>query len=88
MAVKAPPEPVVPARDAYRRRKRIDAARVLPFAGAFLFLLPVLWGDGAPLRSAWGGVYVFAVWAGMIAGAAFLSFLLRRGPGDDDHADG
>ena len=73
------------ARGTYRRRRLVDAARVLPFAGMFLFLLPVLWGG---VRTAWGGIYVFAAWAALIVASAVLSHLLARGAGDDSAGDG
>ncbi len=86
--MKAPREPLFLARHTYRRRRLVDAARALPFAGLFLFLIPVLWGEGGPVRTAWGGAYVFAVWAGLIVIAAFLSRFLAKGAGDDGAGDG
>jgi amino acid transporter len=86
--VKAPLEPPFLARGSYRRRRLVDAARVLPFVGAFLFVLPMLWGDEAPVRTAWGGIYIFAAWASLIIASALLSHLLSRGAGDDSHEDG
>lgn len=86
--MKAPREPMFLARGTYRRRRLIDAVRVLPFAGVFLFLLPVLWGDEAPVRTAWGGIYVFAAWAVLIVASAVLSHLLGGRAGDDGPGDG
>ncbi len=79
----APRDPLFVAPRAYRRRRLIDVARVLPFAGAFLLLLPALWGGEGPIRTAAGGVYVFAVWAGLIVASALVSHLLA-GEGEDD----
>ncbi len=64
------PEPAPPARQRLR-----DAARLLPLAGAFLFLMPGLWAPNAPpgTGTAHGGLYLFAVWFGLILGAALLS---------------
>jgi len=66
------------ARRSYRRRRMADAARLLPFLGLFLILLPILWQprlspapDTAP-----GGVYLFAVWAVLVLGAFGLSRVL------------
>ncbi len=86
--MKAPREPLFLAQGRYRRRRLVDAARVLPFVGLFLFLVPVLWGGDGPVRTAWGGAYVFAVWAGLIVAAAALSRFLARGAGDDGAGDG
>lgn len=71
-----PPQPLFLERQSYRRRRRGDAARLLPLAGCVLLLLPVLWADTA--RTAGGLVYVFLVWAILIALAAVLSRALSR----------
>ena len=71
------PERMPPAvfleRQSYRRRRLMDAARLLPLLGVLLFLLPLLW-RAADSTGAMGGVsmsnaiiYVFAVWIGLIA---------------------
>lgn len=67
------PEPLFLARQTYRRRRVADAAQLLPVLGGLLLLLPILAlsdGHGATSR---GGMYVFAVWAGLILAAALLS---------------
>lgn len=63
------------ARDAYRLRRTIDAARLLPILGLLLFLLPVLWVGGATRG---GFIYIFIVWMGLIVGAAVLSRRLKE----------
>lgn len=69
------------ARETYRRRRLIDAMRVLPGLGVFLFLVPIL-GAGQGVRStAWSGIYLFVVWFGLIVGAALLVRALSRAPG-------
>ncbi len=62
--------PVFLARTGYRLRRLMDAARVLPLAGVFLFLLPLLWGGGPTARAI---VFVFLVWAALIGIAALLA---------------
>lgn len=62
-------------RQSYRRRRLMDAARILPLLGALLFALPLLWpasmphgasGDaGIAMSSAI--IYVFSVWTALIA---------------------
>ncbi|MEF3046565.1 hypothetical protein [Pseudotabrizicola sp. L79] len=82
MAAQRPPLFLRPA--TYRRRRRRDAARLLPFVGVFLFLLPILWAPQQTFRrdTAPDGIYLFIAWAGLI----FLTFLITRSlakPGDD-----
>ncbi|MGL5011304.1 MAG: hypothetical protein ACRC6I_15600 [Paracoccaceae bacterium] len=63
-------------RRSYRRRRLGDAARMLPVFGLILILLPVFWDPGvagSPRSTTWDGVYLFVVWAGLIAVAALLS---------------
>lgn len=75
-----PQRPVFLARQGYRRRRLMDAARALPVLGAFLFLIPLLWsgedGGGAPTRV--GVVYLFIIWAVLIASAGWLARYLRH----------
>lgn len=72
-----------------RRRKTRDRALILPLMGAVLFLLPVA---GIPqIGARIGGIpvlviYLFAVWALLIAGAFLLSRALRQA--GSDAADG
>lgn len=80
------PRPLFLARPTYRRRRIMDAARLVPVAGVFLVLLPVLWLGGpadAPARTARVGVYLFAVWALLIVAAAIIAAALG-GPEDED----
>ncbi len=59
------PEPLFLARQSYRSRRLGDAARILPVIGIILLLLPILWADSARTRE--GLVYIFVVWAILIA---------------------
>lgn len=85
--MKSPPRPLFLARRIYRERRLMDAARVLPVPGAFLFLLPLVWqaGPGEGAGTARIGLYLFVVWAGLIGAAFLMSGRLRRigegGPG-------
>ena len=66
----------------YRHRRIVDAARLLPFIGLFLFVLPVLAAGGRDTVTTVGGaVYVFFIWGILIVASAALS--LRFGPHDD-----
>ncbi|MEV8468515.1 hypothetical protein AB0T83_17195 [Fluviibacterium sp. DFM31] len=71
------------ARQTYLRRRVIDASRLLPLLGLFLFLIPLLWDDVGSGREAFLAeklLYMFAVWFSLVAVAAVLAFKLR--PGD------
>lgn len=82
------------ARRAYRRRRVIDAARLLPVFAGFLVLVPLLWDDGhrgTPVM-AQHAAYIFVIWALFVAAAAALAFALRpadlnRPKGSEDDAD-
>ncbi len=88
--------PLFLARRAYRLRRLTDAARLLPVVGTFLFLLPVFWlrADGTLPGTATGGVYLFAVWGGLILITALIAWRLARtetgdrSPGDEDREGG
>ncbi|MBV7378053.1 hypothetical protein [Maritimibacter dapengensis] len=69
------------ARATYRRRRLIDALRVMPAIGALLFLLPIL-GAGTMERStAWTGIYLFAGWFLLIVATNVIVRNLARSPG-------
>lgn len=84
-----PTGPLFVARDAYRRRRLADAARLWPLLGLFLFLLPMLWNglDGRVLQTAYGGLYLFAAWSGLILGAFLLARRLGQGAQRSSAAD-
>lgn len=66
----------------------MDAARFMPFLGAFLLVAPVLW---AGLSSTTFGIYyIFGCWVILIGVAAALSSRLARVREEDlnDEADG
>lgn len=80
--------PLFLARRAYRQRRLTDAARLLPLVGLFLFLLPIFWQPArtAAADTAPGGLYIFAVWALLIAAAGAIAARLDHegaGAGDD-----
>lgn len=63
--------PLFLARAVYRRRRLRDGARLLPFVGLFLLLLPVL-GRRGP-GEAQTTVYIFIIWAFLILAAAMIA---------------
>jgi hypothetical protein len=86
--MRAPAPPAFLARASYRRRRIIDAARLLPVLGLFLFMLPILWrpAETPEPDTARGGLYLFAVWFGLIVAAFVLARVLSRAapPGGED----
>ncbi len=79
-------------RQSYRRRRLMDAARLLPILGAALIALPLLWPsqtspeDGVPLSSA--SLYVFACWVFLIVVSLIFGFAAKRmATGDDPEAE-
>jgi hypothetical protein len=87
--MKRPRAPMFLERRSYRRRRLGDAARLVPVFGLLLILLPILWepgATGAARLTAWEGVYLFVIWAALIAIAAVLSRALTAAdtpPGPD-----
>lgn len=67
--------PLFLKRGSYRKRRLRDGARMLPVLGMFLFLLPILWSPGETARAdtATDGLYLFAVWFGLVLVAALMA---------------
>jgi ABC-type transport system involved in cytochrome c biogenesis permease component len=84
-----PKPPVFLQRQNYRQRRVRDAAKLLPFLGAVLWVLPLSWGQdpqGGQIGSA-GLIYIFAVWVLLIVLAAFLANRIRDDPSQDTVED-
>lgn len=75
-------------RETYRRRRLLDAARMLPVLGMALWLLPLLWpSDGeAAVPMSRALIYVFGVWAALIFCALLFGLKVREGDPDKDPA--
>lgn len=82
-----PRAPIFLARETYRRRRLIDALRFLPVVGLLLFLAPLVGGAGYLRSTAKSGVFLFAVWFGLIVAAWGLGRLLARAPAAGDPLD-
>ncbi|WP_103333221.1 hypothetical protein [Pseudotabrizicola formosa] len=80
--------PLFLRRSSYRQRRRRDAARLLPVVGLFLMLMPVLWAPQDTVRrdTAPDGIYLFVVWALLIAFAMLISRGLNTADEGDDPA--
>lgn len=61
-----PERPLFLERASFHRRRLGDAARVLPVLTMLLILVPVWWMP-ASLSFAAGAVWIFGLWAGLIA---------------------
>lgn len=85
------PAPLFLARKSYHRRRMMDAARLLPLAGVFFILMPILWQPRetpAP-DTVFGLVYLFVIWSLLIIVARVVSQLVADPPDDaGDDADG
>jgi hypothetical protein len=79
--MREPQEPLFLARRSYRRRRIMDAARLLPWLGGFLFVLPLFWREAT---TASGLLYLFGAWLFLIVLSFALSRLL---PTDGDARD-
>ncbi|MEX0367654.1 MAG: hypothetical protein AB3N22_16405 [Ruegeria sp.] len=87
------PEPHTPLfleRRSYRRRRVMDAMRLLPVLGVLLWLVPVLWPNAAdgpdapgPVSMSGAVVYVFVVWAGLILVGFCMWWAVFSGQGDN-----
>ncbi len=70
----------------YRRNRLIDAARLLPFLGTLLFLMPAfLAGDSAATARQW--LYLFGAWIVMIVVAGLMARALKRNAADVEAED-
>lgn len=81
--------PVFLARRTYRRRRLSDGARLLPVLGGILFCVPLLWqgGERAP-GTAETMLYVFGLWAVLVAISGVISRHLRASDTEEGAADG
>jgi peptidoglycan/LPS O-acetylase OafA/YrhL len=78
-----PGAPLFLARAVYRRRRLRDAARLLPVLGLLLMLLPALGRDSSgDVRDA---IYLFVLWALLIAAAAVLAPGLSATDSEAEH---
>jgi len=75
-------------RHSYRRRRLVDVARLLPFLGVLLLLVPLMWmgGDDPDVVSGAAEampmsraiIYIFSVWGALILAAVLFGIGARR----------
>lgn len=73
-----PQQPLFLARETYRQRRTIDAARLLPILGFLALCLPILWGGEGGRETSGGVIYLFGIWGGLILAAVLLVRRLGR----------
>ena len=90
-----PRSPLFVERQIYRRRRLMDAARLLPLLGVMLWLVPLLWRDapGGGVATSGALVYIFGVWALLVLAAGMIAYRLpgrggESGDGEDGGASG
>ncbi len=85
-----PAPPLFLARKSYRRRRMMDAARLLPLAGIFALILPILWQPRLTPEpdTAFGLIYIFGVWALLIIAARGLARIIMQAPARDGTDEG
>ncbi|WP_299690604.1 hypothetical protein [uncultured Tateyamaria sp.] len=92
------PSSVFLERRSYRRRRMMDAVRLLPIFAALLFMLPLFWPTApdtpeVPVSMSTAVIYVFLVWLMLICAAYGLWSILWSArpvdvPDPDDSDDG
>lgn len=86
--MKPPRQPLYLARQSYRRRRMMDAARLLPILGLFLLMLPLFWVARAEptMGTAGAGLYMFTVWLVLIVAAFVVARRLAWVTGAEEEA--
>ena len=79
--------PLFLARSSYRKRRKMDALKMLAFLGAILWLIPAIWpsspvGETEPVSMSRALLYIFGVWSVLIV----LSVVLTRDLDETDDA--
>ena len=69
-------------RRGYRQRRLRDVARMVPVAGAVLWLLPIGWSDTPEggISNAAAVIYIFAVWVGLLIPTAVIARFVQTDP--------
>ncbi len=83
-------KPVFVGKETYRRRRLIDAARLLPLLAVALMALPLLWsgGDNAAGLTTNVMIYLFGLWAVLLICVAGISYYLKSDAEPSEDGDG
>lgn len=84
--------PVFLERRGYRRRRMLDALRLLPLAGIGLMMMPLLWPAnraeaGEPVSMSGAILYIFGAWLLLILVSGLLWYILREPTDRADRAE-
>ncbi len=88
--MREPGKPLFLERQSYRRRRMIDASRIAPLFGGFLFLIPLVWpdaGENTGPQLAQKGLFIFVVWFLLVLVSALIAARLKPGAPDGKDAD-
>lgn len=79
-----PHGPVFLQQASYRQRRLRDGAKLLPFLGIILLVIPLAWSTDAPDEKigASGLIYIFGVWMALIIVTAVLAGRIRTDVSD------
>lgn len=81
--------PVFVERQRYRRRRLIDALRMLPVIGTLLWAVPLLWrADEDGMATSDAIIFIFLVWFGLVVAGAVLARAVRRSGIKEDEGTG
>jgi uncharacterized membrane protein len=71
--------PVFLQRASYRQRRLRDAAKLIPFLGVILWVMPLVWPHDTPDAriGSQGLIYIFGVWVVLIVLTALLASRIR-----------
>ncbi|WP_415182396.1 hypothetical protein [Phaeovulum sp.] len=83
-------QPLFLARRSYRRRRIMDAAKMLPVLGVVLIMIPALWlpAETVAPDTGRGTVYLFIVWFFLVCAAFGLSWGLGPVIDAEEKAEG
>lgn len=66
-------------RSNYKMRRIVDAMRILPFVGVFLWVIPLFWTDETKTHlTSTTMLYIFGVWMSLVLVNFVLSYFLGR----------
>lgn len=83
------PSPLFLERGTYRRRRVMDAIKLVAVLGAGLWMVPVLWPtdetlNSTPVAMSEALFFIFGIWVALIALSGFLMRNMRMAPDTED----